>query len=158
MIYCCHGVWQVSSNLFQCCFFFFRFVKSIRSSENSLCYKPERMCSGFFLCCRTSALPVRRFGQATTSCLQWRRWLLQNIPITTCASASELCSPTRASTSWTSTVWISFVLTAIGLFRKLGTLIHVQLRCCFRLFFVFFYINDINKKFESNSFYQAKYA
>lgn len=48
------------------------------------------------------------------------------------------------------------VLTAIGLFRKLGALNHVQLRCCFRVcvffLFLYIYINDINQKLESDCF------
>ena len=51
---------------------------------------------------RIWGLPVRRSGQATTSSLQWRRWLSQSTRTITCASASGHSYQTKALTSWTS--------------------------------------------------------
>lgn len=48
------------------------------------------------------------------SCPPWRRWLSQSIPTTTCESASERCSPTKALTSWTSKIPKKAVLRLIA--------------------------------------------
>lgn len=58
--------------------------------------------------CRIWGRPARRSGQAIASCPLWRRWLSQSIPTTTCESALERYSQTKALTSWTSRILVLF--------------------------------------------------
>ncbi len=78
----------------------FEYLISISPSTNSMLSADLCMCVD----CRIWGRPARRSGQATASCPLWRRWLSQSIPTTTCESALERYSQTKALTSWTSRI------------------------------------------------------